>query len=134
MMEELVKEYMKSNVVSVDKNTKLKDIAKIMTEKNVGSIIVIDNNKPVGIITEKDIVRAIGKGKSLDSLAQDIMTATLITIREDSPITGALSIMRSYNIRHLPVVDDSGKLCGILSIRDVAKALDNMFENSLDLD
>ncbi|ARM76224.1 CBS domain-containing protein [Acidianus manzaensis] len=132
MMEELVKEYMRSNVISVDKESKLKDVAKIMTENNVGSVIVVDNGKPIGIITEKDIVRAIGKGEDLNSLAKNIMTASLITIREDSPITGALSIMRSSNIRHLPVVDNSGKLCGILSIRDVAKALDNMFENSLD--
>ncbi|MEM4955845.1 MAG: CBS domain-containing protein, partial [Metallosphaera sp.] len=51
------------------------------------------------------------------------------TVREDSPITGALSLMRTYNIRHLPVVGEDGKLAGIISIRDVAKALDDMFES-----
>lgn len=130
-MEELVKDYMKTSVISVDKNVKLKDIARIMTEKSIGSVIVVENEKPIGIITERDIVKAIGKGKDLDALAKDIMTASLITIRQDAPISGALSLMRLNNIRHLPVVNEEGKLVGIISIRDIARALDDMFENSL---
>ncbi|BDC00148.1 MAG: CBS domain-containing protein [Saccharolobus sp.] len=128
MKEEFVKEYMKSNVITVDKNTILKDIAKIMTENNIGSVIVIDNGKPVGIITERDIVRAIGKNKDLNVRAEDIMTASLITIKEDAPITGALSLMRTYNIRHLPVIDNNGNLKGIISIRDIARAIDDIIE------
>lgn len=128
MKEEFVKEYMKSNVITVDKNTILKDIAKIMTENNIGSVIVIDNGKPVGIITERDIVRAIGKNKDLNARAEDIMTASLITIKEDAPITGALSLMRTYNIRHLPVIDNDGNLKGIISIRDIARAIDDIIE------
>lgn len=128
MKEEFVKEYMKSNVITVDKNTILKDVAKIMTENNIGSVIVIDNGKPVGIITERDIVRAIGKNKDLNARAEDIMTASLITIKEDAPITGALSLMRTYNIRHLPVIDNNGNLKGIISIRDIARAIDDIIE------
>lgn len=128
MEEETIKDYMKTEVISVSKDTKLVDIAKIMTEKNIGSIIVVDENKPVGIITERDIVRAIGKGKDLNTRAEEIMTKSLITIREDSPITGALALMRQFNIRHLPVIDDKGNLKGILSIRDIARAVDDMFE------
>lgn len=128
MEEETVKDYMKSQVISISKGTKLLEIAKIMTEKNIGSIIVVDSEKPVGIITERDIVRAIGKGEGLDTKAENIMTKSLITIREDSPITGALALMRQFNIRHLPVIDDKGNLKGILSIRDIARAVDNMFE------
>ena len=126
---DLVKEYMKTNVITVTKDTTIEQIAKIMTEKNVGSVIVVDNGKPVGIITERDIVKGIGKGKKLDSRAEEIMTSSLITVREDSPITGALALMRQFNIRHLPVVNDKGELTGIISIRDVAKAIDNYFEN-----
>ncbi|MCY0850720.1 CBS domain-containing protein [Sulfuracidifex metallicus] len=129
MEEELVKEYMKEGVVSAEKKTTIKEVAKIMTDKNVGSVIVVDENgKPIGIATERDVVRSIGKGKSLDELIENAMTSSLITVREDAPITGALSLMRSYNIRHLPVVDQNGTLKGIISIRDIAKALDNMFE------
>lgn len=129
MAEETVKEYMKSSVITVDKNTILSEIAKIMTEKNIGSVIVVENGKPVGIITERDIVRAIGKGKKLDTKAEEFMTASLITIKEDSPVTGALALMRQFNIRHLPVVNDKGELTGIISIRDIARAVDDMFEN-----
>jgi CBS domain-containing protein len=129
MAEEIVREYMKSSVITVDKNTILYEIAKIMTEKNVGSVIVVENGKPVGIITERDIVRAIGKGKKLDTKAEEFMTASLITIKEDSPVTGALALMRQFNIRHLPVVNEKGELTGIISIRDIARAVDDMFEN-----
>jgi CBS domain-containing protein len=126
---DIVKEYMKANVITVSKDTTMEQVAKIMTEKNIGSVIVVDNGKPVGIITERDIVKGIGKGKKLDSKAEEIMTSSLITVREDSPITGALALMRQFNIRHLPVVNDKGELTGIISIRDVAKAIDNYFEN-----
>ncbi|MEM0263143.1 MAG: CBS domain-containing protein [Saccharolobus sp.] len=128
MKEEFVKEYMKNNVIVVDKNTTLRDVAKIMTENNVGSVIVVDNGKPIGIITERDIVRAIGRNKDLNNKAEEIMTSSLITIKEDSPITGALSLMRSYNIRHLPVIDNEGNLKGIISIRDIARAIDDVLE------
>ncbi|MEM0293233.1 MAG: CBS domain-containing protein [Saccharolobus sp.] len=128
MKEEFVKEYMKKNVIVVDKNTTLRDVAKIMTENNVGSVIVVDNGKPIGIITERDIVRAIGRNKDLNNKAEEIMTSSLITIKEDSPITGALSLMRSYNIRHLPVIDNEGNLKGIISIRDIARAIDDVLE------
>jgi len=128
MEEETIKEYMKTDVVTVNKEAKLADVAKIMTDKNIGSVIVVENSKPIGIITERDIVKAIGTGKGLETRAEEIMTKSLITVREDSPITGALALMRQFNIRHLPVIDDKGNLKGILSIRDVARALDDMFE------
>ncbi len=128
MKEEFVKEYMKTRVITVGRNTMLKEVTRIMTDNNVGSVIVVDNGKPIGIITERDVVRAIGKGKSLDTIAEEIMTASLITIKEDSPITGALSLMRTYNIRHLPVIDYDGNLRGIISIRDIARAIDDILE------
>ncbi|ABP94416.1 MULTISPECIES: CBS domain-containing protein [Metallosphaera] len=128
-MEEIVKDYMKTEVISVEKGATLRQITKIMTEKNVGSVIITENGKPIGIVTERDVVRAIGKDHKLDDKVDDIMTVSLITVREDSPITGALSLMRTYNIRHLPVISEDGKLTGIISIRDVAKALDDMFES-----
>ncbi|WP_338599326.1 CBS domain-containing protein [Sulfolobus tengchongensis] len=128
MKEEFVKEYMKTKVITVEKRVTLKEVARIMTENKVGSVIVVENDKPVGIITEHDIVRAIGKGKELETKAEEIMTVSLITIREDSPISGALSLMRTYNIRHLPVTDNDGKLKGIISIRDIARAIDDILE------
>ncbi|EZQ10860.1 MULTISPECIES: CBS domain-containing protein [Acidianus] len=130
-MEETIKEYMRTSVITVSSSMDIREAAKVMTESNVGSVIVIEGDKPKGIVTERDIVRAIGKGKGLNDKVDDIMTVSLITVREDSPVTAALSLMRNYNIRHLPVVDDQGKLKGIISIRDVAKALDNIYENSL---
>jgi CBS domain-containing protein len=131
-MEETVKDYMKTEVINVDKSKTIKEVAEVMTKNNVGSVIITENKKPLGIVTERDIVRAIGKGKDLSTKAEEIMTASLITIKIDSPITGALSLMRTYNIRHLPVVDYDGNLTGIISIRDIARALDDFYESGTD--
>ncbi|MGC9105153.1 MAG: CBS domain-containing protein [Thermoprotei archaeon] len=126
MSESTVKEYMKTNVVTADKTTTLKQVAEIMTKNNTGSVVVVEGGKPVGIITERDIVKAIGNGHGLDVPAEKIMTTKLYTVKEDTPISGALSVMRTFNIRHLPVVDDNGYLKGIISIRDLARALDDL--------
>ncbi|MEM4955952.1 MAG: CBS domain-containing protein, partial [Metallosphaera sp.] len=81
-MEEIVKDYMKTEVISVEKGATLRQITKIMTEKNVGSVIITENGKPIGIVTERDVVRAIGKDHKRDDKVDDIMTVSLITVRE----------------------------------------------------
>lgn len=126
MSESLVKDYMKTNVVTAPKTATLKEIAEAMAKNNTGSVVITEGSKPVGIVTERDIVRAIGNGKGLDAKAQEVMPSKLYTVREDTPISGALSVMRTFNIRHLPVVDEKGNLKGIISIRDLAKALDDI--------
>jgi CBS domain-containing protein len=129
MFETPVRKYMNTNIVSASENSSIKEVVKLMAEKNIGSVIIVNElNKPVGIVTERDIIRALAQGKTLENKVSEIMSSSLITIKEDSPITSALTLMRTYNIRHLPVVDDSGNLKGVISIRDVVKAIDNLLE------
>ena len=97
----------------------------LMSEKNIGAIIVVDNNDfPVGIFSERDYARkVILKGKSSkDTLLDDVMTKELITVTRDYKIEQCMEIMIEKKIRHLPVLEDK-KIVGIISIGDLLKIM-----------
>ncbi|MFP3347724.1 MAG: CBS domain-containing protein [Thermoproteus sp.] len=115
-----VSDVMVREVVTAGKNTPLKEAANSMYEKKVGSVVVVDEaGKPVGIVTERDLVYVCAKGLSADTPIWMVMTENPITIGEDALLLDAVEKMRSLNVRHLPVVDREGKLVGIISVRDV---------------
>jgi len=115
-----VSDVMVREVVTAGKNTPLKEVANSMYEKRVGSVVVVDEaGKPVGIVTERDLVYVCAKGLSADTPIWMVMTENPITIGEDALLLDAVEKMRSLNVRHLPVVDKEGKLVGIISVRDV---------------
>ena len=95
----------------------------LMSEKNIGAIIVVDNNDfPVGIFSERDYARKIIlKGKnSKDTLLDEVMTKELITVTKDHKIDQCMEIMVEKRIRHLPVLENK-KIIGIISIGDLLK-------------
>lgn len=102
--------------------------AKAMKDYNVGSLVVIDDqNKVVGIITERDIIKAVANN-DLESKVEKYMTKDVKGVVEDTQATDALNIMLENGFRHLPIIGKDGKLYGIVSIRDTAKALLEMQE------
>lgn len=92
-----------------------------MANYNVGSVVVLENERIVGILTERDVVKALAKGISLEEKVENVMTKNPITISYNEYINKALFLMSENNIRHLPVVNKEGKLVGMISIRDIAK-------------
>ncbi|ABL87434.1 putative signal-transduction protein with CBS domains [Pyrobaculum islandicum DSM 4184] len=101
-------------------------VAEKMAENNIGAVVVIspqDPKKPVGIITERDIVKAVSMHMPLSTPVEAFATNRLITIDENETVEKAAELMLMYNIRHLVVVDNVGRLRGVISIRDVLKAL-----------
>jgi len=107
----------------IKENDTIRDAAREMREHNLGSLIVIDDSgKVVGIITERDITKAMADGK-IDAKVKDYMTKDVIGVTEDTPVTDALEIMLDHGFRHLPIVGKDGKVSGIVSIRDLSKAL-----------
>lgn len=117
------------NPVKVSKDITLKECAEIMREKHVGSLLVEEKGKIVGLITEQDMVR-----KAMADLmdpakthVKKIMETQLFTIDPDKDIYDALKTMRDYNIRHLPVIS-KGKLVGFLTIKDILKIQPQLFE------
>jgi len=115
-----VSDIMVREVVTAKKDETIKDVALKMYEKKVGSVVVVDEEgKPVGIITERDMVYVCARGLPPDTPAWMVMTENPVTINENALVTEAMEKMRQLDIRHLPVVDSTGKLVGIISFRDV---------------
>ena len=112
---------MTDEVVTVSPESSLKEVAEKMRDLNVGVIPVASADKPVGIVTDRDIVlRSVSENKEANSVkANDIMTKNLIFGTPDMSVLEAADIMSKHQIRRLPVVD-SDKLVGIVSIGDLA--------------
>ncbi len=95
------------------------DAIRRMLDANVGSIVVCEHNAPVGIFTERDVLRLAGEGAEFDAVRlEQVMTRRLLTIAADDRIIDAAQLMGARRVRHLPVLED-GNLAGIVSMRDV---------------
>ncbi|MGQ9788093.1 MAG: CBS domain-containing protein [Candidatus Hadarchaeaceae archaeon] len=115
-----VREAMRTEVLKVVRGTNVARAAKLMASKDVGSIVVVDGKKPVGILTEKDLLMKVVSEDLKPSKIRvgKIMSAPLITIDPDADIVEAAKIMASHKIRRIPVVK-KGKLVGIVNSSDI---------------
>jgi len=109
-----VKEIMNKAVVE-NHDIKVKDAAKIMSDKNIGSLILMNQDKIVGIITDTDILRNINK---LDIGISKVMSKNVVTIGENESIDRAAIIMKEKKIKRLPITK-KGKLAGIITATDI---------------
>ncbi|MDT7874015.1 MAG: CBS domain-containing protein [Pyrobaculum sp.] len=115
-----VSDIMVKDVVTAKENDKIRDIAIRMYEKKIGSVVIVDDEgKPIGIVTERDLVYVVARALTPDTPAWMVMTENPVVINENALVTEAMEKMRELNIRHLPVVDASGKLVGMVSFRDI---------------
>jgi len=115
----------KGNAVwSVTPQTKVFDALKLMAEKNIGAVLVAENEKVVGIFSERDYARKVAiEGKSSKEVfVQEVMSPRVLFVTSDKYVEECLAIMNEKKIRHLPVFENE-KLKGIISIGDVVKAL-----------
>lgn len=109
---------------SVGSGETVLDALKLMADKNIGAVLVVDNDELTGIFSERDYARKIVlKGRhSDDTLVRDVMTPNVITIEPEQRLEDCMQIMSDKHIRHLPVME-GGKLIGIISINDVVTAI-----------
>jgi len=122
-IENFLKLHGNREIWTVPKDKSVWDALTLLSEKNIGAIIVVDNNDfPVGIFSERDYARKIIlKGKnSKDTLLDEVMTKELITVTKDHKIDQCMEIMVEKRIRHLPVLENK-KIIGIISIGDLLK-------------
>ncbi len=112
------------HVWSVHPDDTVLDAIKVLAEKDIGALIVIDDDKPVGIFTERDYARKVYlKGKSsLDTAVRDIMVAPVVCARPDQTIEECMAVMTVRRFRHLPVMDGD-ELVGMVSIGDLVKSV-----------
>ena len=122
-----VKDLLKSkgrDVYSITPDATVYDALKLMAEKEVGALIVLDGEKMVGILSERDYARkVILSGKSSEeTLVREIMTSDVMYVGPDEKVKNCLSIMTKKHFRHLPVLEQD-KVIGVLSIGDVKSRL-----------
>jgi CBS domain-containing protein len=115
---------MSSPVITVDGETNVRDSATLMSEKGIGSLIVLRGGEPVGIVTKRDIIkRVVSECKDpCGTKIQDIMTSPVITTSKDVGILSAMRTMREHQISQMLVLEGD-KMAGIISERDLIKAV-----------
>ncbi|MGE5895033.1 MAG: CBS domain-containing protein [bacterium] len=138
-----IKEVMTTHVISVRKYDDISHVIEKVSELNIGGLPVVDKeNRVVGIISEADILSAMGLEKEhtfrnilkqllgetlperkLGDIVGDIMTTPVVTVRSDDDISMAAQAMHEKRIRRLPVVDADNRLVGIISRRDIIRAI-----------
>lgn len=116
-----VNQVMNKNVLTADKSISLQEAAQKMTKSNIGCVIVTENSKPVGIITERDFVTKIAaEGRPLFTEISEVMSSPLITIDPEETIWEASEMMKEKLIHKLPVKENE-QIVGILTTTDIVK-------------
>lgn len=117
-----VRDVMHVGVTWVEPGRSISDLARMMRDEDIGSIPVGENDRLVGMVTDRDIVcKGLADGKDLDSLtARDVMTGPIVYCRADEDIDDAVRIMEEHEIRRLPVINEDKRMVGMLSMGDIA--------------
>ena len=120
-----VREVMTRDVQTVRSDQTAQDAANFMLASDSGSIPVIDGDRLIGMITDRDIaVRGVAKGNGPDTPVRELMTNDIICARENDDVEEVASKMSRAQVRRLPVVDAQEKLCGIISLGDLSRETD----------
>jgi CBS domain-containing protein len=111
-------------IVSVSPSASVGEAAKLLAEHRIGALLAMDGGKVAGILSERDIVRGLAQAVDVCTTARvaDLMTAEVLVCHEEDTVEHLMQVMTSRRIRHLPVVDASGKVLGIVTIGDVVKS------------
>ncbi|GAB6947626.1 CBS domain-containing protein [Vulcanisaeta sp. JCM 16161] len=115
-----VDKVIKREPLVINENATVKDAVDIMSRENVGLLVIVNSaGKPIGVISERDIIRALSRGKDLNAKVTEVGTiGNIITVSPKDSIYKAALLMNDHKIRHL-VVMDGDKLRGVISIRDI---------------
>lgn len=118
--ETIVKEAMKTNLAIVQPKTLVIEAAKLMKERKIGNVIVVEKKQPIGILTESDILKKIvAEGKNAKNIeVKDVMSTPIIVIEPYLTLEQAMKTMTKCNVRRLPVIE-KGKLIGIITEKDI---------------
>ena len=122
---------MTKSVISIDASMTVNEAAKMMEDAKVGAIIVMENNVPVGIVTDRDLaVKVVAHAYQITSPVKQIMSSPLFSINSDESVRTAADLMHERGIRKLPVIDDDN-LVGIITATDIVNLLAVCVEEDL---
>jgi CBS domain-containing protein len=116
-----VSEIMSTDLVTVGPEYNVADVASLMRSKRIGSVIVLEDDRVLGILTERDILGVVGSGEDPKNVAaHEALTDDVVTIGPDAPVEEAAQEMVRAGVRHLPVISEQD-LIGIVSMRDLVR-------------
>jgi CBS domain-containing protein len=119
----MIGKFAKTDVVKAHPNTSIREVARLMQQRKVGLVVLVDPRDPqrvVGVVSERDIVKAVAYDVGLDAPVEIIATKNVITLDYKEHAAKAAEVFKKYGIRHVVVTKD-GKLYGVLSIRDLIR-------------
>ncbi len=115
-----------TSVVNVTPDTTIRFVAELMRSKNLGCVVIAEEQRPVGIVTDRDLAlrrECVSSEENDQAPISSIMTREVCTIRKDTGIFDAIQEMKSLNVRRLPVVDAGGRLVGLITLDDIIRLL-----------
>jgi CBS domain-containing protein len=117
-----ISDVMTKNVATVTPDQSAREAAAFMLSAEAGSIPVLDGDRLVGMITDRDIaVRGVAQGHGPETPVRELMSEGLICVRDDDDVAEVASRMANSQVRRLPVIDSDDKLCGIVSLGDLSR-------------
>jgi len=108
-------------LIAIDMGATVADAISKMVERNIGALLVADEGRPVGMFTERDVLKCWVGRSSFDIPVSEVMTKDLLIVELEDDVSYAMSIMIQKKVRHMPVLD-KGRVVSVLSIRDLVKA------------
>ena len=120
-------------VVTTTRDSELSEVTELLDDENVGSIVIMEDNEPVGMLTDRDAALTIHEHDDVGSVSvEDVMTEDPATIHEDDDPLTVSEAIAEHNVRRFPIVDDDGELVGIATLDDliatIGEELDNVAE------
>jgi CBS domain-containing protein len=120
-----IRDLMTTNPQTVEPSTPIVEVARVMRDADVGPVPVVEGDRLVGVVTDRDIVvRVVADGNDPSSTTVgEIMSTDLVTVDPDQPLDEALRLMAAHQVRRLPVTEEDGRPVGIVAQADIAREL-----------
>jgi CBS domain-containing protein len=127
-----VSEVMSKGIISVSSLDSVRKVAKLMKEKDIGAVPVIDKDKAVGLVTDRDIViNCVAGGYNLDGPISHAMSETVVSVTEDQDVEEASRLMQQHKISRVLVTDKDRHPIGMVGIQDLTEADEDMSEETI---
>jgi len=121
-MHKSIQEAMTPNPTTVEPTTTVQEAARIMKSEDIGPLPIVEGDKLVGVITDRDLaIRIVAEGRGTDTTVGEIASKDVVTVDPQQSIDEAARLMAEHQVRRLPVVEEDGRLVGILAQADVAQ-------------
>lgn len=120
-MHQSIREAMTPSPTTVEPGTTAQDAARTMKTEDVGSLPILDGDRLVGVVTDRDIaIRVVAEGKGAETTVGEIASRDVVTIDPEQSLEEAVRLMAEHQVRRLPVTEEDGKLVGVLAQADIA--------------